>query len=154
MSVDQAYNFKKVNDAVSTAGVLSADQLGRLGEEGYEAVINLLPNDSEYAVENEASIVSAQGIDYEYIPVDFSAPTANDFHVFAEKLTALSGKKVMVHCAANYRVSAFYSIYGVLHLGWPVDEARAFMASIWNLDEYPVWRAFVDEMLNSPQATA
>ena len=154
MSVDQAYNFKKVNDAVSTAGVLNADQLAQLGEEGYQAVINLLPNDSEYAVENEASIVSTQGIGYEYIPVDFSAPTANDFHLFAEKLAALSGKKVMLHCAANYRVSAFYSIYGVMHLGWTAAEARTFMASIWNLDDYPVWQAFVEDMLNPPQTMA
>lgn len=154
MSVDQAYNFKQVDEAVSTAGVLNEDQLRQLGGEGYEAVINLLPDDSEYAIGNEAAIVSAQAISYEYIPVDFSAPTANDFHVFAEKLAALSGKKVMLHCAANYRVSAFYSIYGVRRLGWSEAEARTFMASIWNLADYPVWEAFVEDMLKAPKTTS
>jgi protein tyrosine phosphatase (PTP) superfamily phosphohydrolase (DUF442 family) len=149
MSVDQAYNFKKVSETISTSGLLSPDQLGELKREGYEVVVNLLPEDSEYAIEGEAAIVRAQGIVYEYVPVDFAAPTRDDFQAFEKILSGLESKKVLLHCAANYRVSAFYSIYACLHQGWSVDQARDFMGTIWNLDEYPAWEKFVTDMLAS-----
>ncbi|MEZ5501854.1 MAG: protein tyrosine phosphatase family protein [Halioglobus sp.] len=153
MSIDQAYNFRKVTDIVSTAGVLSIDQLKLLGREGYEAVINLLPDDSEYAIENEASIVEMQSITYEHIPVDFSAPLESDYRLFARKMSALSTAKVLVHCAANYRASAFYAIYAHLNLGWSENQSREFMRSVWNLDDYPVWERFVAKMLGDKSSS-
>jgi len=147
MSVDQAYNFRKVSDNLSTSGVLSPDQLRALKREGYEVVVNLLPEDSEYAIEGEAAIVREQGIVYEYVPVDFSAPTAQDYQAFESILSGLEAKKVMLHCAANYRVSAFYSIYAYLNQGWSAGQAREFMATVWNVDEYPTWEQFVTSVL-------
>ncbi|NRB36873.1 MAG: protein tyrosine phosphatase family protein [Pseudomonadales bacterium] len=149
MGIDQAYNFKKLNDLIDTAGLLSEAQLNLLGSEGYEAVINLLPDDNAYAIKNEASIVKAQGIIYEYIPVDFSAPTEDDYHVFSEKLAKYSNKKVMVHCAANFRVSAFYSIYAYFNHGWSESQVQESISSIWNLADYPAWEAFVSKILDA-----
>jgi protein tyrosine phosphatase (PTP) superfamily phosphohydrolase (DUF442 family) len=147
MSVDQAFNYKKVSDSVSTAGVISEEQLEQLGDEGYEALINLLPPNNEYAIQNEASIASEQGIVYECIPVEFSSPQNSEYQRFAEKMQALSDKKTMVHCAANYRVSAFYSIYAFRNLGWTEPQVYEWIASIWTLSEHPVWEQFVAEML-------
>jgi protein tyrosine phosphatase (PTP) superfamily phosphohydrolase (DUF442 family) len=149
MSVNQAYNYKKVSDSISTAGVISEEQLQQLGDEGYEALINLLPPDNEYAIKNEASIVSEQGIAYECIPVEFSSPQNSEYQTFAEQMLALSDKKIMVHCAANYRVSAFYSIYAFRNLGWTESQVYEWIASIWTLSEHPVWEQFVAEMLAS-----
>ncbi|TDG12597.1 hypothetical protein E2F43_13475 [Seongchinamella unica] len=152
MSVDEAYNFKKIDDHVSTAGLLNEGQLALLKAEGYEALINLLPDESEYAVEKEPAIVKAQGIAYEYIPVDFSAPKAADYQQFESRLKELSGKKVMLHCAANYRVSAFFAIFACKHLGWSEDRAREHINSIWQIEKYPAWAAFVDAMLGVKNA--
>ena len=66
MSVDQAYNFKQITSSVSTAGVLTNQQLEELRSEGYEVVICLLPSDSEYAINGERSIVEEQDIKYVY----------------------------------------------------------------------------------------
>lgn len=148
MSVSDAYNFREINPQLSTAGVISAEQLTELGTEGYEAVINLLPKDSPYAVPGEAETVTGQGIDYTYIPVDFAAPTAEDFEQFVSAMQANGERKLMVHCAANYRVSAFYGIYGVKHLGWSVEQAYEFIAAIFDLSEKPVWKRFVADMLD------
>lgn len=148
MSIDQAYNFKKIDNLVSTAGVLTEEQLKHLKSEGYDAVINLLPAESEYAIKNEPLILKDQGILYEYIPVDFSAPTKEDFLKFESKLKELAGKKVMLHCAANYRVSAFYAIFARYNLGWAESKAMEHISSIWKLSDYPVWEVFVNEMLS------
>ena len=147
MPVSDAYNFKAVNDKLSTSGLLSPEQLGDLSGEGYQAVISLLPSDNEWAVPDEPAIVSAQGLDYGYIPVDFEAPSREDYQAFEQAMAANGEKKLLVHCAANYRVSAFYGVYAVKHLGWTTQQAYAFIAEIWNLEEYPVWQQFVNELL-------
>ncbi len=149
MSVNQAFNFKALNDFISTAGLLNEEQLNALGAEGYKVVINLLPQESEYAIKGEPSIVAAQGIDYEYIPVDFASPLESDYQRFSEAMSIHSGKKLMVHCAANYRVSAFYAIYAFHNLGWSESQVYSFIGTIWNLGEHTVWEEFVSNMLNA-----
>ena len=148
MSVNQAYNFKSINPSVSTAGVLTKRQLSELSSEGYEAVINLLPSDSEYATEHEPSIVEAQGLKYVYIPVDFTAPTESDYQQFTQAMSELSGEKIMLHCAANYRVTAFYSVYATQALGWSAEQARELISSIWDVSEFPVWEKFVESRID------
>lgn len=143
MSVDQAYNFKQISPSVSTAGVISSQQLAALGSEGYEVVVCLLPNDSEYAIQGERSLVEAQGIQYVYIPVDFAAPTEDDYQQFAAAVSGSRDKKTMLHCAANYRVTAFYGIYAHQQLGWSKDQVWELINAIWDIKEYPVWNDFV-----------
>ncbi len=147
MAVSDAYNFKQVDETLSTSGLLSPEQLGALAGEGYKAVISLLPSDNEWAVPDEPAIVSAQGLDYGTIPVDFEAPTEQDYQQFADAMIANGGRRLIVHCAANFRVSAFYAIYAVRTQGWSEQRAYSFIADIWDLDEYPVWKRFVAEML-------
>ncbi len=142
-SVEEAYNFKAIDTAVATAGVLSPAQLAVLGKEGYEAVINLLPVSSDYAVAGEERIVVEQGIAYHYLPVDFAAPSDADYAAFVRAVDACAGKRVLIHCAANYRVSAFYAIYAHEHLSWSASRARAHIESIWNPAEHPPWDRFV-----------
>jgi uncharacterized protein (TIGR01244 family) len=151
MSVTDAFNYKKVSETVATAGVLSTQQLETLRQEGFKAVINLLPDDSEYAQPGEQSCIEQQGLSYHYIPVDFKAPLESDYHTFATAMTALQGQKLVVHCATNYRVSAFYAIFAHRNLGWSEEEARAHIASLWNPSEYTPWEVFISVMLQGDQ---
>ena len=80
-------------------------------------------------VDERQQIVEGLGIEYVYIPVDFAAPTAEDFARFSSAMDAARGRKVWAHCAANYRVSAFVSIYGRQHLGWSAEQAQSPTAS-------------------------
>lgn len=149
MSVDQAYNFQIIDEAVSTSGLLSEEQLSELRASGYEAVINLLPHDSEYAIKNEEAIVSEQGVDYLYIPVDFAGPTERDYSEFVDAMKSCQGRKVLVHCAANYRVSAFYAMYAYEDLGWSASHARQHIESIWRPEENPPWEQFIARYIPS-----
>lgn len=145
MIVEQAYNYRRVSATVCTAGVLSEAQIGALAGEGYRAVINLLPMDSQYALPAERELIAQQGLIYQYIPVDFDAPHKNDYREFERAMKALHGKKILVHCAANYRVSAFYAIYACRHLGWSGAAAQEHIASLWNPAEYDPWGDFIAE---------
>lgn len=149
MSVDDAFNYKKVSESISTAGLLSEQQIDALKQEGYQSVINLLPNDSEYALQGEKERIENQGISYKYIPVEFNAPTEHDYVEFENTMKALQGNRTMIHCAANYRVSAFYAIYARRNLGWSVNEANEHIASIWNPAEHDPWETFITRMLQT-----
>ena len=147
MSIDQAFNFRRVSDTIGTAGLLSEDQLGALKQEGYESVINLLPDDSEYAIKGEKELIERQGLIYTHIPVDFSAPQTSDYRAFETAMNGLCGKKLIIHCAANYRVSAFYGIYAHHYHDWSVVRANEFIASVWNPGEHEPWAAFISSLM-------
>jgi protein tyrosine phosphatase (PTP) superfamily phosphohydrolase (DUF442 family) len=144
MSVEDSFNFRRIHDCLTTSGLLSVEQLGDLHGEGYGAVINLMP-DGESSVADEARIVRDQGLDYVYIPVDFNAPTRADLEAFTDAMDARSSGKVHVHCAANYRVSAFYSLYARRRGLCTQDEADELVQSIWDPEEFPAWMAFMTE---------
>ncbi len=148
MAIADSFNFRRVSDLVSTSGVVGEDNLRCLGREGYEIVIDLLPHDSQYAEKNEPAIVAAEGADYVYIPVDFSAPTPSDFAAFATALDRAGDKKVHVHCAANYRVSVFYALYAVQRGIWNQQQADAFITSIWVPAEHPGWLEVIEAVEN------
>ena len=67
-------------------------------------VVNLNPDGGYGAVDGEDTIVRDQGVAYVYLPVDFAAPTHDDFESFAAAMDAHEGEMLHVHCAANYRV--------------------------------------------------
>ena len=145
MGIEHSYNFRRADERVTTSGLVTAEQLAQLRREGYDAVINLLPEDSEHAVADEARIVREQPLDYVYVPVDFAAPTHADFEAFSRAMDAHHGQQLHVHCAANYRVSAFYGLYAVQQGLWSVDQADAFVRDLWDPSEHPVWAAFIDD---------
>jgi protein tyrosine phosphatase (PTP) superfamily phosphohydrolase (DUF442 family) len=143
MSTNDIYNYIKVNDRLITGGMPTADQLRAAPEEGITAVINLAPFSPGYSLEAEGELVESLGMAYVHIPVDWNNPTDADFAAFETAMNRLAGEKMLIHCAANYRVTAFYSLYARKHLGWTPEQAEAFRARIWAGSDYPVWEAFV-----------
>jgi uncharacterized protein (TIGR01244 family) len=143
MTIDHTFNFRRVSDRVTTSGLVNAEQLATLGSEGYRAVINLLPDTYEHAVADEATVVRDQGLDYVYIPVDFAAPTHDDFAVFSDAMDAHSDDQVHVHCAANFRVSAFYGLYAQSRGLCTETEADELVQGLWNAADYPAWTEFM-----------
>jgi uncharacterized protein (TIGR01244 family) len=145
MTIEDSYNFRRIHERLTTSGLVSAEQLGDLRRQDYDAVINLLPDTHERALTDEAAIVRDLGLDYVYIPVDFEAPTHEDLEAFAHAMTSRAGQKVHVHCAANYRVSAFYSLYALRQGLCTEDEANQLVREVWDPAEFPAWHAFVTD---------
>lgn len=148
MSTDNIYNHIKVNDRLITGGQPTEDQLRDAAAEGFTAVINLAPVNPPNTPVDEAGLVRSLGMEYVYIPVDWNNPTDDDFAAFESAMARLTGEKVLIHCAANYRVTAFYSLYAVKHLGWTGDQAEAFRGLIWAGSEYPIWEAYITRMMD------
>lgn len=155
MSADAIYNARVVNDRLITSGQPTEHQLRGAAAEGIDTVVNLAPHDSDNALPDEAGLVCALGMTYHHLPVVFENPTEADFAVFEQVMAQLPPEsRTLVHCAANFRVSAFYGLFAMKHLGWSAEQAEAFRAPIWNGSDYPVWEAFISKMQQRLTGTA
>ncbi len=148
MGISGAFNFVEIKTGLTTSGLPTIEQLEGLSEEAYQVVINLLPDDSEYAVHGEAAAVASQGLAYHYIPVDYANPRYQDFTEFVSVMDAHEGERVHVHCAANYRVSVFYALYAHLKGIWDAAQMQKHMHSLMNPADYPPWPEFIEEVLS------
>ncbi len=146
MNTNKIYNYIKVNDQLITGGQPTEEQLKAAAEEGFEAVINLATLDRQYSLADEAGLVVSLGMDYIHIPVDWENPKESDFEAFDQSMKELKARKVLLHCAANYRATAFYSLYAQKNLGWTEEQAEAFRAQIWKGSHYPVWEGLIGRM--------
>ncbi len=143
MSTEEIFNYVKVNDQLSTAGQPTEDQLRDAAAEGFTTIINLAPVNPPYTPPDEAGLARELGLTYVYIPVAWNNPTDADFAAFEQAMDEMTGGRTLIHCAANFRVTAFYSLYAQKRLGWSAAEADAFRAQIWAGSDYPVWEAFI-----------
>jgi len=146
MSTNEIYNFKQVNERILTGGQPSEAQLQAAAAEGVRTVINLATVNPRYSLEDEAGSVKGLGMTYVHIPVAWESPQREDFAAFEAAMQAAEKEKTLIHCAANYRVTAFVSLYGMKHWGWSGEEADELMAHVWVAGQYPVWDMLVEEL--------
>jgi protein tyrosine phosphatase (PTP) superfamily phosphohydrolase (DUF442 family) len=143
MPLGEIKNFIEIGDLIATGGQPSESQLTDVASAGYQVVINLGLLDPKYCLRDEAGLVAGLGMEYHHIPVVFTDPKTDDFRRFVDVMFSHRDHKVFIHCALNWRVSAFVALYGELHLGWPRSKADAHIRSLWEPND--VWSEFVCE---------
>jgi len=148
MGSETITNFIRIDETTSTGGMPTKEQLEAAAAEGCEVVINLATYRIEHSLNNEAEVVKALGMDYHSIPVAWDNPTEDNLLDFERLIKSLAGRKVLIHCAANYRVTAFYALYALKNLGWTQADAAKFRAQIWRPGDSLVWEAFIQMMEN------
>lgn len=136
-------NFRRLDALISTGGQPTEAQFQTIAVEGTRAVINLALPTSTYALSDERAVVTGLGMDYLAIPVVFEAPTAEDFARFCAELEARREQKVFIHCALNYRASAFMALYRMRRLGWSREAALTELLQVWEPDD--VWSRFLKD---------
>ena len=141
------YKFRAIGGGLGTAGQPTEAQFQAVREAGFEVVINLALPTSDMALAHEGNLVTSLGMTYVHIPVDFKAPSAEDFRAFCRVMDAFADRRKFVHCAANKRVSAFVFLYRVLHQHVPPADAEADLVAVWEPDE--VWSRFIQSQLGN-----
>jgi len=143
IDITKAYNFKTNSELITSSGTIINVNLESFLNLNYEVIINLLPDEAEYSRENESEDFAKLGIDYVYIPINWETPNSSDYDAFETALIKATGKKVHIHCAANYRATAFYAIFAHKNKGWSTEKIKEFIGSTWQISEYPAWEKFV-----------
>ncbi len=142
-------NHLQLSDTLHSGGMPTPEQLSALAAEGVRVVINLATPKSEDWIPNEKELVEAQNIAYYNIQVDWDAPVLDDLNKFSAVMDMHQHKKVLVHCQANFRATAFIALYRTNRLGWSEQNALKELQKIWNPAEYPVWKKFIEKSLRA-----
>ncbi|MCL5611189.1 MAG: protein tyrosine phosphatase family protein [Chloroflexi bacterium] len=150
MTAENIFNFLRLSENLMSSGMPTAEQMKSVAEAGVKVVINLAPFDPEKDLANEGALVESLGMKYINIPVDWEAPTQQNLETFMNAMDEDGNKKVFVHCRANYRATGFITLYRILRLGWRKEEAFKDLRRIWNPDEYPIWKKFIEGNLQKP----
>lgn len=148
--LNDVINWRRWNENITLSGQPTEGQMAEIKALGVKHIINLGPHDNNGALDDEAATLSALGLEYIYIPVDFENPTDADFEKFCVALEKLEDKKIHVHCIYNARVSAFFYRYANEGKGGSIDEAHSLMDGIWRPGG--VWAKFIgdDTALDQP----
>ncbi|NJM48063.1 MAG: phosphatase [Alkalinema sp. RU_4_3] len=112
---------------------------------GYRLVINLATPSSSNWNPDEQALVEKLGMEYISIPVQWDFPTLADYETLADLLDDCSDRKLWVHCARNWRVSAMIYLYQRLRQGLVHEVADRNLKAIWEPDE--VWRKFIEAVV-------
>lgn len=129
--MNKILNHIKINELISTSGQLKIEEFELIANEGFEVVINLAVPMTLNSLEDEDKIVSSLNMSYIHIPVSFETPKISDLKLFLNILQSLGANKVWIHCAKNYRVSAFMYVYHKYILNTPFEEIDLSIFDIW-----------------------
>jgi len=143
MDIKTTFNFKQISKQISSSGNLIDLNWQSLATNNYDLVINLLPDKHKYAAGNEKEHIEKLAIQYQHIPVIWQNPLDSDYRRFEKIMKLNEGKKVHIHCAANYRATGFHAIYAYKNLGWSGNELYELISEVWQLADYPIWEKFV-----------
>lgn len=140
-----ATNFTQVHERLHTSGQPSEEMLAGLSSRGYGLVVNLATPASADAIPTEGKLVTANGITYVNIPVDWQKPTYADFELFSAILKNAGDRRVLVHCQVNMRASMFTFLYQVVHEREDPAQAFQYVSPIWHPRDQ--WLAFGNMVL-------
>ena len=143
----QITNFYRIDENIATSGQPKTEQFKEIFAEGFEVIFNLALSDSPNAIEDEGKIINELNMEYVHIPVDFSSPSLEDLKLFFKHMEKHENKKIFVHCAMNWRVSAFMFLYHTIKCQIPVADAHRHIDAVWQPDS--VWQDFIRHSLDT-----
>jgi len=150
--LSEIMNYIEYSPTFASAGQPSLEQLDAVKAAGFERIFYIAFSNSRRAIEAEDAVVKDLGMDYIQIPVVWDAPTKSDFYTFASAMQREPGRKTLLHCAANFRASAFSMLYRVLYENVSVADAKADMNSIWQPNE--TWKDLIFAVLEDNEISA
>ncbi|WP_228768325.1 protein tyrosine phosphatase family protein [Shewanella sp. TC10] len=149
--LDDIKAIKINNNQVITAGLPTKSEFTMLADAGVEVVINLIPTNNPNYLQQEADLVEKSGMKYENIEVDWQQPTIEDVEQFFTVMERHNDKSILVHCAANYRASAFYYLYlatqGIDVSGEVLEDTLSPWGNLQqSFAKYPQWQALIEQV--------
>ena len=136
--------FLEISPELWTSGQPAPSDWPLIARNGVEVVVNLAAPVSPDFDADEMRRVLEAGMQFVAFPVVWTAPKLEDYTLFVSIMRATQGRRVLVHCAKNMRVSAFVFLYRTLELGESETLARRDMEKIWSPDA--IWSAFITEI--------
>ena len=143
-SLTDILNFYQITETIGTGGQPTKEQFTSIREAGFTSVVNLAMTDSPNALADEGEIVAGLGMTYLHIPVPWQSPSTEDLQQFIGLMQTLEKHKVFVHCAANYRASAFTNRYLRLIRNLTQEESTSPILRQWLPEMDQNWKKIIE----------
>lgn len=140
-------NYREYTPTLSSSGQPDASQLQSLAADGFQRVVYLAFTDQDSSFSGEDRIVRDAGMQFIQLPVNWMAPTQQDFDIFSAVMRQDKNLKTLVHCQINWRASSFVFLYRVIELSVPIDDAVVDLYKVWQPQTY--WRDFIVKVLRA-----
>ncbi len=112
-----------------------------LADNGFERVTYIAFTNNLNALPDADLMVKGLGMEYMQIPVDFANLRPSEYYAFADSMVRNEGCKTLLHCQVNARATAFSFLYRVINKDVPVDQAKADVNTVWQLNK--IWRDLI-----------
>ena len=114
-------DVKKVNDDLSIAGQISAEELRKLAIEGFKSVLNLRDPDENGFFHDEKQEAQIVGLEYTNIPLNSQAPNQE---LTAEAILEIDHlpKPILIHCAGGARAGGVALIAEAIQSGFTYEQ--------------------------------
>ncbi len=155
--ISKTRNFHSFDENLLTSGQPAQSILENAAEDGIEVVINLVPASESIYNPKEAETLEKQGIKYIHNPVNWSNPKPSELESFLAAMKQAEGKKVLVHCWANARASAFAYAYRASQNPETAGQEYEELKQIWkdvagyNLEGNNTWQNFLKTNITKTQ---
>ena len=142
----EAPNEVRIDEHWVSAGQPTRAGLLRLKSLGFERVLYLAPSSVSDAIADEPSLVRAQGLRFDHVPIPWAAPVvAHVDAVFAVLKDRHNSGLGLVHCQVNMRASVLVFLHRVLVRGHDPEQAWTAVSKVWTPEGR--WRALIDAAL-------
>lgn len=142
-------NARNITNDIAISGQPTADELGRMAEQGYRTVVNLRTADEPGIVADEERIVEGAGLTYAAIPV--SPDTLDDAAVerFSQALASVDGTPALVHCKGAGRAGMMTLLHLAIQNGWSLEQTLDEGKKLGDLapSETSPYRAFFESFI-------
>ena len=141
MEIESIRNYLQISERMASSGQPEESEFNYIAKAGYQVIINLAMPNSDFSIPEEGYIVSVLKMTYVHIAVPFDAPEISHLKEFIKLLHVYESKKIWIHCALNYRVSAFLYLYKTVIQSESPQQAMSVMLPSWQPNS--VWQAFM-----------
>ncbi len=138
-------NFLPLDPDLACAGQPGPGDFQALADEGFVAVLNLATAASTGHLPEEPELCARAGMDFHWIPVPWDSPQVAHYLRFQDWLDANRERKVLVHCAKNWRATVFCALYRILREGVSRRVAWDDVLEVW--EPNPTWNALFEAVL-------
>jgi len=137
-------DVKKVNDDLSIAGQISAEELRKLAIDGFKSVLNLRDSNENGFFHDEQQQAEIVGLEYVNVPLNSKEPNQE---LTAEAIQAVENlpKPVLIHCAGGARAGGIALIAEAIQAGLTYEEIAQKASELGINLEQPQLKQFLLE---------
>ena len=146
--IEDIRNFLPLTQNLLSSGMPTAEQMKSIADAGVKVVINLAPFEPETDLKDEGALGRVTRNEVHQHSSGMGITYKQNLEAFMKAMDEHKMTRCSFIAAPTSVPSGFIMLYRVQCLGWKLEDAWKDLHRIWNPDEYPVWKKFIEDNLS------